>query len=67
MDTLIAFGTLAAVAVQAVEVIAVGGRHIHVDSGGGAFAGRLHYAMAPLIVAVEGLGGTLFESSSAAL
>ena len=52
MDTLIAFGTLAAVAVQAVEVIAVGGRHIHVDSGGGAFAGRLHYAMAPLIVAV---------------
>jgi len=52
MDTLIAVGTLAAVAVQAVEVIAVGGRHIHVDSGGGAFAGRLHYAMAPLIVAV---------------
>ena len=51
MDTLIAFGTLAAVAVQAVEVIAVGGRHIHVDSGG-AFAARLHYAMAPLIVAV---------------
>jgi heavy metal translocating P-type ATPase len=50
MDTLIALGTLAAVAVQAVEVIAVGGRHIHV--GGGAFAGRLHYAMAPLIVAV---------------
>jgi copper chaperone CopZ len=37
-------GTLAAVAVQAVEVIAVGGRHIHVDSGGGAFAGRPHYA-----------------------
>jgi hypothetical protein len=52
MDTLIAFGTLAAVAVQAADVIAVGGRHIHVDSGGGAFAGRLHYAMAPLIVAV---------------
>ena len=54
MDTLIAFGTLAAVAVQAVEVIAVGGRHIHVDSGGGAFAGRLHYAYGPppLIVAV---------------
>ena len=52
MDTLIAFGTLAAVAVQAGEVIAVGGRHIHVDSGGGAFAGRLHYAMAPLILAV---------------
>ena len=34
MDTLIAFGTLAAVAVQAVEVIAAGGRHIHVGSGG---------------------------------
>ena len=52
MDTLIAFGTLAAVAVQAVEVIAVGGRHIHVDGGSGAFAARLHYPMAPLIVAV---------------
>jgi len=38
--------------VQAAEVIAVGGSHIHVGSGGGAFAGRLHYAMAPLIVAV---------------
>jgi copper-transporting P-type ATPase V len=52
MDTLTAFGTLAAVAVQAVEVIALGGRHVHTGSGSGAFATRLHYAMAPLIVAV---------------
>jgi heavy metal translocating P-type ATPase len=52
MDTLVAFGTLAAVAVQAVEVIAIGGRHIHIGAGSGAFATRLHFAMAPLIVAV---------------
>ncbi len=52
MDTLTAFGTLAAVAVQAVEVIAIGGRHIHIGSGSGAFASRLHYAMAPIIVAI---------------
>jgi Cu+-exporting ATPase len=52
MDTLTAFGTLAAVAVQAVEVIAIGGRHIHIGSGSGAFASRLHYAMAPVIVAI---------------
>ena len=37
---------------QAVEVIAVGGRHIHIGSGSGAFAARLHFAMAPLIVAI---------------
>ena len=65
MDTLIAFGTLAAVAVQAGEIIAVGGRHIHVDSGGGAFAGRLHYAMAPLIVAVL-VSGRAAEAAHAA-
>jgi heavy metal translocating P-type ATPase len=52
MDTLTAFGTLAAVTVQAVEVIAVGGGHIHIGGGSGAFAARLHYAMAPLIVAI---------------
>ena len=52
MDTLTAFGTLAAVGVQAVEVIAIGGRHIHIGSGSGAFASRLHYAMAPVIVAI---------------
>jgi len=52
MDTLTAFGTLAAVSVQAVEVIAVGGSHVHIGGGSGAFAARLHYAMAPLIVAI---------------
>jgi heavy metal translocating P-type ATPase len=51
MDTLAAFGTLAAIGVQAVEVVATGGSHIHIG-GGGAFAARLHYAMAPLIVAI---------------
>src|SRR5262249_60651583 len=52
MDPWLAFGPLGAPAVRAGEVTPAGGRHIHVDSGGGAFAGRLHYAMAPLIVAV---------------
>ncbi len=52
MDTLTAFGTLAAVAVQAVEVIALRGSHVHLGSGSGAFAARLHFAMAPLIVAI---------------
>ena len=52
MDTLTAFGTLAAVTVQAVEVIAIGGSHVHFGGGSGAFAARLHYAMAPLIVAI---------------
>ena len=52
MDTLIALGTIAAIAVQAVEDIAIGGRHIHIGSGTGVFAARLHYAMAPFIVAV---------------
>ncbi len=52
MDTLISFGTLAAISVEAVEVIAVGGAHIHIGSGAGAFAARLHYAMAPVIVAI---------------
>ncbi|HEX6526161.1 MAG TPA: cation-translocating P-type ATPase [Streptosporangiaceae bacterium] len=55
MDTLIASGTLAAVVVQGVEVIAVGGSHVHIG-GGGAFAARLHYAMAPLIVAILATG-----------
>jgi heavy metal translocating P-type ATPase len=52
MDTLTAFGTLSAVAVEGVTIIAVGGSHIHIGSGSGAFAARLHYAMAPVIVAV---------------
>ncbi len=51
MDTLIAVGTLAALAVSAVEAIALGGRHVHIG-GGGAFAARLHGVMGPLIVAI---------------
>ena len=51
MDTLITLGTLAAVAVSAVEAIALGGRHLHLG-GSGAFAARLHGAMAPLIIAI---------------
>jgi heavy metal translocating P-type ATPase len=51
MDTLIALGTLAALAVSAVEAIALGGRHLHLG-GTGAFAARLHGVMAPLIVAI---------------
>jgi heavy metal translocating P-type ATPase len=51
MDTLIALGTLAALAVSAVEAIAFGGRHLHLG-GSGAFAARLHGVMAPLIVAI---------------
>ena len=51
MDTLISLGTLAALAVSAVEAIALGGRHVHLG-GSGAFAARLHGAMAPLIIAI---------------
>jgi len=51
MDTLIAIGTLSALAVSAVEAIALGGRHVHLG-GSGAFAARLHGVMAPLIVAI---------------
>jgi len=55
MDTLIALGTLAALAVSAVEAIALGGRHVHLG-GGGAFAARLHGVMAPLIVSILATG-----------
>lgn len=55
MDTLIALGTLAAVAVSAVEAIALGGRHVHLG-GSGEFAARLHGVMAPLIVAIVASG-----------
>ncbi len=55
MDTLIALGTLAALAVIAIETIALGGRHIHLG-GSGAFAARLHGVMAPLIVAIVASG-----------
>jgi copper-transporting P-type ATPase V len=51
MDTLIALGTLAALAVSAVEAIALGGRHVHLG-GSGAFAARLHGVMAPIIVSI---------------
>jgi cation-transporting ATPase V/Cu+-exporting ATPase len=55
MDTLIALGTLAAVAVSAVEAIALDGRHVHLG-GGGALAASLHGAMAPLIIAILATG-----------
>ena len=51
MDTLIALGTLAALAVSLVEAVALGGRHVHLGSSG-AFAARLHGVMAPIIVAI---------------
>ena len=51
MDTLVTVGTLAALAVSAVEAIALGGRHVHLG-GSGAFAARLHGVMAPVIVAI---------------
>ena len=56
MDTLTALGTIAAIAVQAVEAFAIGGRHVHIGSGSGAFAARLHFVMAPFIVAVFATG-----------
>jgi copper-transporting P-type ATPase V len=55
MDTLIALGTLAALAVSAVEAIALGGRHVHLGETG-AFAARLHGVMSPLIVAILATG-----------
>ncbi len=51
MDTLITVGTLAALAVSAVEAIALGGRHVHLG-GNGVFAARLHGVMAPVIMAI---------------
>lgn len=58
MDTLIAVGTLAALAVSAVETVALGGRHVHLG-GSGAAAARLHGVMAPLIVAILATGRTV--------
>lgn len=55
MDTLIVVGTLAALAVSAVEAIALGGRHVHLG-GGGAFAARLHGVMGPLIISILATG-----------
>jgi heavy metal translocating P-type ATPase len=51
MDTLIAVGTLSALAVSAVEAIALGGRHVHLG-GSGDVAARLHGVMGPLIVSI---------------
>ncbi|HUJ64960.1 MAG TPA: cation-translocating P-type ATPase, partial [Acidimicrobiales bacterium] len=55
MDTLVALGTLAALAVSAVVTIALDGRHIHIG-GGGALAASLHGVMAPLIVSILATG-----------
>jgi heavy metal translocating P-type ATPase len=60
MDTLIAVGTLAALAVSLVETIALGGRHVHLG-GGGAEAAKLHGVMAPLIVAILATGRAVEE------
>jgi heavy metal translocating P-type ATPase len=55
MDTLIALGTLAALAVSSVVTVALDGRHVHIG-GGGALAASLHGVMAPLIVSVLATG-----------
>ncbi|MGO8875710.1 MAG: heavy metal translocating P-type ATPase [Acidimicrobiales bacterium] len=60
MDTLIAVGTMAALAVTAVETIALGGRHVHLG-GGGAFAAKLHGVMGPLIISVLATGRAVEE------
>ena len=61
MDTLIALGTLSALVVSAIEAVILGGQHIHIGSGVGAFASRLHGAMAPLIVAILATGRAVEE------
>jgi heavy metal translocating P-type ATPase len=60
MDTLISLGTLAALAVTAVETIALGGRHVHLG-GGGAFAAKLHGVMGPLIISILASGRAIEE------
>ncbi len=55
MDTLIALGTVAALAVSAVVSFALDGRHVHIG-GGGVLAASLHGVMAPLIVSVLATG-----------
>jgi len=55
MDTLIALGTTAALAVSLIETLALGGRHVHLGESG-AFAARLHGVMAPVIVAILATG-----------
>jgi len=70
MDTLIALGTLAALAVTLVEAVALGGRHVHLG-GSGVFAARLHGVMAPVIVAIlvtgRAIEARVRERASAAL
>ena len=56
MDTLIALGTLAALAVSVVEAVALDGRHLHAGAGAGAVASRLHGAMAPVIISILASG-----------
>ncbi|MGH9092345.1 MAG: cation transporter, partial [Acidimicrobiales bacterium] len=63
MDTLVSLGTLAALLVNVVYVLALGGRHIHVGSGSGAVAARLHFAMAPMIVAMLLTGRTVEDAA----
>ena len=58
MDTLIAVGTLAAVAVTAAITISLDGRHVHIGRGGVLVAG-LHGVMAPLIIAILATGRTI--------
>jgi Cu+-exporting ATPase len=60
MDTLIALGTLAALAVTAVETIALKGRHVHLG-GGDAFAAKLHGVMGPLIISILASGRAVEE------
>ena len=62
MDTLIVVGTLAALAVSAVEAIALGGRHVHLG-GGGAFAARLHGVMGPLIISILATGRAIEQQA----
>jgi heavy metal translocating P-type ATPase len=60
MDTLIAVGTLAALAVTAVETIALGGRHVHIGSGSDV-AAKLHGVMAPIIISILATGRAIEE------
>ena len=60
MDTLIAIGTSAALAVTAWLTIELDGRHLHAGRGG-ALAAALHSVMAPLIIAVVATGRAIEE------
>ena len=60
MDTLIAIGTSATLAVTAWLTIELDGRHLHAGRGG-ALAAALHSVMAPLIIAVVATGRAIEE------